>query len=70
LLDRAMSAKSLAPPQMSTGSFTSSDQFRIADDHAIEMTLPKPDRLGLADLCVPCLIMRSRRRWSCTPRIS
>jgi len=56
-LDRAVSAKSLAPPQMSTGSITSTDQFRIVDDHTIEMTLPKPDRLGLANLCVPYAIM-------------
>ncbi len=56
-LDRGVSAKSLAPPQMSTGSITSPDQFRIVDVHTIEMTLPKPDRLGLANLCVPYLIM-------------
>ena len=56
-LDRAVSAKSLAPPQMSTGSITSPDQFRIVDDHTIEMTLPKPDRLGLANLCVLDVIM-------------
>jgi peptide/nickel transport system substrate-binding protein len=45
-LDRAVLAKSLAPPQMSTGSMTSPDQFRIVDEHTIEVTLPKPDRLG------------------------
>jgi peptide/nickel transport system substrate-binding protein len=56
-LDRAVSARSLAPPQMSTGSITSPDQFRVVDDHTIEMTLPKPDRLGLANLCVPYAIM-------------
>ncbi len=56
-LDRAVSAKSLAPPQMSTGSITSPDQFRIVDDHTIEFTLPAPDRLGLANLCVPYVIM-------------
>jgi peptide/nickel transport system substrate-binding protein len=56
-LDRAVSAKSLAPPQMSTGSITSPGQFRIVDDHTIEMTLPKADRLGLANLCVVYVIM-------------
>ena len=56
-LDRAVSAKSLAPPQMSTGSITSPDQFRIVDAHTVEMTLPKPDRLALANLCVPYAIM-------------
>jgi peptide/nickel transport system substrate-binding protein len=56
-LDRAVSAKSLAPPQFSTGSMTSTDQFRIVDDHTIEVTLPQPDRLGLANLCVPYAIM-------------
>ena len=56
-LDRTVLAKSLAPPQMSTGSITSADQFRIVDAHTLEMTLPKPDRLGLAELCVPYAIM-------------
>jgi peptide/nickel transport system substrate-binding protein len=56
-LDRAVSAKSLAPAQMGTGSMTSPDQFRIVDDHTIEVTLPRPDRLGLANLCVPYIMM-------------
>jgi peptide/nickel transport system substrate-binding protein len=56
-LDRAVSAKSLAPPQFSTGSMTSTDQFRVVDDHTIEVTLPQPDRLALANLCVPYAIM-------------
>lgn len=56
-LDRTVSAKSLAPPQMSTGSITSTDQFHIVDAHTIELTLPKPDRLGLANLCVPYVMM-------------
>ena len=60
-LDRAVSAKSLAPPQMSTGSIVSPDQFRIIDEHTIEVTLPKPDRLGLANLCVPyCIMINSK----------
>jgi peptide/nickel transport system substrate-binding protein len=60
-LDRAVSAKSLAPPQMSTGSITNADQFRIVDDHTVEVTLPKPDRLGLANLCVPyCMMINSK----------
>jgi peptide/nickel transport system substrate-binding protein len=60
-LDRAVLAKSLAPPQMSTGSMTSPDQFRIVDEHTIEVTLPKPDRLGLANLCVPyCMMINSK----------
>src|ERR1700733_12605410 len=48
-----VTAKSLAPPQLSTGSLTSPDQFRIVDAHTIEVTLPQPDRLALANLCVP-----------------
>jgi peptide/nickel transport system substrate-binding protein len=60
-LDRAVSAKSLAPPQMSTGSITTTDQFHIVDDHTIEVILPKPDRLGLANLCVPyCMMINSK----------
>ncbi len=56
-LDRAVSAKSLAPPQLSTGSLTSADQFRIADPHTVTVSLAKPDRLALANLCVPYAIM-------------
>jgi peptide/nickel transport system substrate-binding protein len=56
-LDRAVSAKSLAPPQLSTGSLTSADQFRIVDAHTIEVSLPKPDRLALSNLCVCYAIM-------------
>ncbi len=60
-LDRAVSAKSLAPPQLSTGSLTSADQFRIVDAHIIEVSLPKPDRLAVANLCVPYAIMINSR---------
>ncbi len=56
-LDRAVSAKSLAPPQLSTGSLTSPDQFRIVDPHTIEVSLPKADRLALSNLCVCYAIM-------------
>ena len=56
-LDRAVTAKSLAPPQLSTGSLTSADQFRIVDPHTVEVSLAKPDRLALANLCVPYAIM-------------
>jgi peptide/nickel transport system substrate-binding protein len=56
-LDRAVTANSLAPPQLSTGSLTSADQFKIVDAHTIEVTLPQPDRLALANLCVPYAIM-------------
>lgn len=56
-LDRAVSAKSLAPPQLSTGSLTKPEQFAIAGPHTITVTLDKPDRLALANLCVPYAIM-------------
>ncbi len=56
-LDRAVAAKSLAAPQLSTGSLTGTDQFRITGDHTLEVSLPKPDRLALANLCVPYAIM-------------
>ena len=56
-LDRAVSAKSLAPPQLQTGSITSPDQFRIVDPHTLTLTLERPDRLALANLCVPYAIM-------------
>jgi peptide/nickel transport system substrate-binding protein len=56
-LDRAVLAKSLAPPQLSTGSLTSPDQFKIIDEHTIEVALPNADRLAIANLCVPYAIM-------------
>ncbi len=56
-LDRAVSAKSLAPPQLQTGSLTSPDQFRILDARTLLVTLPQPDRLAVANLCVPYAIM-------------
>ncbi len=56
-LDRAVTAKSLAAPQLSTGSLTSADQFRIVDPQTLEVTLPQPDRLAVANLCVPYAIM-------------
>ncbi len=56
-LDRTVAAKSLAPPQMSTGSITSPDQFKIVDPHTVTLTLDKPDRLALANLCVCYAIM-------------
>ena len=56
-LDRAVSAKSLAPPQMTTGSLLSPDQFKIVDPRTVTVTLDKPDRLALANLCVCYAIM-------------
>ncbi|MGY2049650.1 ABC transporter substrate-binding protein [Methylobacterium sp. JK268] len=49
-LDRAVSAKSLAGPQLLTGSLTSPDQFKVIDPHTVVVTLPKPDRLALPNL--------------------
>ena len=56
-LDRAVTSKSLAAPQLSTGSLTSADQFKVVDPHTVTVTLDKPDRLALANLCVPYAIM-------------
>ena len=56
-LDRAVLSKSLAAPQLQTGSITSADQFKVVDPHTITLTLDKPDRLALANLCVPYAIM-------------
>ena len=49
-LDRAVTAKSLASSQLLTGSITNSEQFKIIDASTVEVTLPKPDRLALANL--------------------
>lgn len=56
-LDRTVSARSLAPPQMSTGSITRPEQFRIAGPRAVELLVDKPDRLALSNTCVPYAIM-------------
>ena len=56
-LDRAVSAKSLAAPQLQTGSLTAASQFAAVDEHTVTVTLDKPDRLALANLCVPYAIM-------------
>ena len=56
-LDRTVSARSLAPPQMQTGSITSTEQFRIVGPRAVEMKVDRPDRLALANTCVPYAIM-------------
>jgi peptide/nickel transport system substrate-binding protein len=56
-LDRAVLAKSLAPPQFTTGSLTAADQFKIVDAHTVTVTVDKPDRLALANLCVCYAIM-------------
>ena len=56
-LDRAVTSKSLAAPQLSTGSLTNADQFKITGPQTLTLTLDKPDRLALANLCVPYAIM-------------
>ncbi len=56
-LDRHVTAKSLAAPQFTTGSLNSADQFKIVDPQTVTVTLDKPDRLALANLCVCYAIM-------------
>jgi len=56
-LDRHVSARSLAAPQLSTGSLTKPEQFRIAGPMTVEVLLEKPDRLALSNLCVPYAFM-------------
>jgi peptide/nickel transport system substrate-binding protein len=56
-LDRHVTAKSLAAPQFTTGSLTKADQFKIVDPQTVTVTLEKPDRLALANLCVCYAIM-------------
>jgi peptide/nickel transport system substrate-binding protein len=51
-LDRAVTAKSLAAPQVASGSWTRADQFRIVDEHTIQAVVDKPDRLALPNLAV------------------
>lgn len=51
-LDRHVTARSLAGPQLATGGWTSPDQFKVLDPHRIEAKLAKPDRLALPNLSV------------------
>jgi peptide/nickel transport system substrate-binding protein len=52
-LDRAVSAKSLSASQMSAGSLTKPEQVAVVNDHTLTVTLPRSDRLALADLATP-----------------
>jgi peptide/nickel transport system substrate-binding protein len=52
-LDRAVSAKSLAAGQIGTGSLTRPEQFAVVDDRTFTVTLPRADRLALANLATP-----------------
>ena len=56
-LDREVTAKSLAGPQLQTGSLTKADQFKIVDEHTISVTLDRPDRLALPNLGTVYAIM-------------
>ncbi|MBR0679900.1 ABC transporter substrate-binding protein [Roseomonas eburnea] len=56
-LDRAVSARSLAPPQLSSGSLTSPEQFKVVGERQVEVKLPRPDRLALGNLCIPFAMM-------------
>ncbi|MGL4285266.1 MAG: ABC transporter substrate-binding protein [Phreatobacter sp.] len=52
-LDRAVLAKSMSAAQIASGSLTKPEQFRIAGERTVEVLLDKPDRLALANLCIP-----------------
>jgi len=52
-LDRAVLTKSGAAPQLSTGSLTKPDQFKVIDDHTLQVTLEKADQLALGNLATP-----------------
>jgi len=56
-LDRAVLSKSLASGQLASGSLTKAEQFRIAGPLTVEVLLDRPDRLALANLCVPFAMM-------------
>ena len=49
-LDRHVTSKSLAAPQLQTGSLTKAEQFAVVDDYTFTVTLDKPDRLALPNL--------------------
>jgi peptide/nickel transport system substrate-binding protein len=60
-LDRDVAAKSLAAPQLLTGSLTKPEQFSIVDPYTVQVTLDKPDRLALPNLAtVYAIIINSK----------
>jgi peptide/nickel transport system substrate-binding protein len=68
-LDRAVTAKSLAGPQLLTGSLTSADQFKVIDPLTVQVTLPKPDKLALPNLATvyPIIINAKVAKAHATP---
>ena len=56
-LDRHVTANSLAKAQLQIGSIVSPEQFTVIDPMTVQVTIDKPDRLTLMDLCVPYAIM-------------
>lgn len=56
-LDRSVSARSLAPAQMSMSSYTSTDQYKVVGERSVEVKLPRSDRLALGNLSTPYAMM-------------
>ena len=56
-LDRTVSAKSLAAPQVNTGSLMTADQFTILDPMTVQVKLDRPDRLAAPNLATVYAIM-------------
>jgi peptide/nickel transport system substrate-binding protein len=56
-LDRHVSSKSLAAPQLASGSLLKPEQFKAVDANTFEVTLEKPDRLAVPNLAVPYAII-------------
>ncbi len=56
-LDRSVAAKSLAPPQMLTGSMTKPEQFEVMGPDTIRVRLDKPDRLAAPNIATVYAIM-------------
>ena len=56
-LDRTVSAKSLAAPQVNTGSLMTPDQFTIIDPMTVQVKLDRPDRLATPNLATVYAIM-------------
>lgn len=49
-LDRAVSAQTMSKAQVSTGSLTSPEQFKVVDPRTVTITLERPDRLAVPNL--------------------
>jgi peptide/nickel transport system substrate-binding protein len=55
--DRAVTVGGFPTFQMKAGSLEKPEQFAVVDEHTFRVTLPRPDKLALSDLCTPVAVV-------------